>query len=117
MITQFANSLAPYLAKFALTVYLAIVSAYAPETVDSRWQGQARWTGQPPVVGQTAACPVAWRGEKVYIETIGVRWCHDTPKDDYIDGKFHFDIYLGSKQEALNHGIRELRVWRFGKEE
>lgn len=115
MYQEFISPFAPYLAKFAFTMYLAVVSAYAPETVDGRWQGQARWTGQPPVVGVTVACPVAWRGEKVYIEGIGVRWCEDTGRDDYIDGQPHIDVFMNSRQEALNHGIQQLRVWRLGR--
>lgn len=98
-------------------MHLVVTTAYCPQSTDARWNHTARWTGQPPIVGVTVACPVAWRGEKVYIENYGVRWCEDTPRDDYINGKLHFDIYLGSRQEALNHGIRELRVWRLGKEE
>lgn len=112
LITQFATGLVPYLAKLTLTVYIAVVTAYAPETVDLRWGGVARWTGQPPVVGISAACPEEWAMERIYIESIGWRVCHDTGRYGYIDGRAHVDAFMGGRQEALNHGIRELKVWR-----
>lgn len=112
LITQFATGLAPYLAKFTLTVYIAVTTAYAPETVDPRWGGIARWSGQPPVVGQTVACPVEWARERIYVQGYGVRWCEDTPARGWYGDSPHIDLFLGSRQEALNHGIQELKVWR-----
>lgn len=112
MYQQLLSPMARYLAEFAFTVHLAVITAYAPETVDPRWQGVARWTGAPPVVGYTVACPVEWARARVYIQGYGVRWCEDTPRDGWYGDKPHLDLFLGSRQEALQHGIRELKVWR-----
>ena len=96
-------------------VYSATVSAYAPETVDSRWGGVARWTGETPVVGLTVACPESWRMEWVYIESIGMRQCQDTPATGWYGETPHIDAFMSSRQEALNHGIQQLTVWKARK--
>jgi 3D (Asp-Asp-Asp) domain-containing protein len=96
-----------YFSSFDVTV-----TAYSPANVDPRWQGQARWTGQPPVVGVSAACPESWRMEWIYVQNYGWRRCEDTPRTGWYDDKPHIDLYLASHQEALNHGIQQLTVWK-----
>jgi 3D (Asp-Asp-Asp) domain-containing protein len=107
------------LAEIMLTILIyfaphtATATAYSPANVDPRWGGVARWTGEPPVVGVSAACPKEWAMEWVYIEGYGKRQCHDTPRTGwYDDGSPHVDVYLGSQQEALRHGIQQLTVWK-----
>lgn len=111
MMRYLIEALLPYI----FTGHIAFVSAYCAESSDARWGRVSRWTGTEPIVGTSAACPVAWRGEKVYIENYGVRWCEDTPRDDYINEKPHLDVYMNSREEALNHGIQTLHVWRIGR--
>jgi 3D (Asp-Asp-Asp) domain-containing protein len=91
----------------------ATVTAYSPANVDPRWGGIARWTSQPPVVGVSAACPESWRMEWVHTQNYGWRRCDDTPRTGwYNDGTPHVDLYLGSQQEALRHGVQRLAVWK-----
>lgn len=92
--------------------YDATVTAYSPATVDARWGGVARWTGEPPVVGHTAACPVAWKEQWIYVQNYGWRRCDDTSATEWYGDSVHVDLYLESHQEALNHGIQTLRVWK-----
>lgn len=99
----------------------ATVTAYSPQTTDARWNHVARWTGEPPIVGVSAACPESWRMKWIHVENYGLRQCQDTPKhgwyvDEWGNTAPHIDLFLGSQQEALYHGIQRLTVWK-GKQE
>jgi hypothetical protein len=50
--------------------------------------------------------------EWVYIQGYGWRQCQDTPRDGWYGETPHLDVYLGSREEALNHGVQQLTVWK-----
>jgi hypothetical protein len=92
--------------------YDATITAYSPATVDSRWGGIARWTGEPPIVGITAACPEEWREQWIYVQNYGWRRCEDTPRDGWYGDSPHIDLHLATHEAAINHGIQRLTVWK-----
>lgn len=81
-----------------------VLTAYSPETA----YGLTRWTERKPEVGVTAACPVAWKMRRVYIRGFGWRVCEDTPARDTLFGLSHVDIFMPSRERALEVGIRAL---------
>jgi hypothetical protein len=103
--------LALVLTTYGGTTHQGALTSYAPATVDSRWNGVARWTGEPPVVGVTAACPEEWRGDLVIIPPYGIRYCGDTPGNGWrkIAGKWepHIDIFSPDVETARIIGNQE----------
>lgn len=99
----------------------AVTTAYSTESSG----GVARWTGELPALGVTVACPVAWRGEWLVIDGVGLRRCEDTGRWDWWDsgeicgclgehdGAPHVDIFM-THEAAVRWGIQARRVWRIG---
>lgn len=68
--------------------------------------GDPTASGRMPVVGVTVACPRSLPfGTRVWIEGMGERRC-----DDRIGHGADFDIFVGSKAEAIRWGRRSLKV-------
>lgn len=96
-----------------LSMFTATITAYCPQSTDARWNHAARWTGQPPVVGISAACPESWKMQWIHVQGYGLRRCDDTPRHGWYDESTpHVDIYMATREEALNHGVRQLTVWK-----
>lgn len=96
-----------------LIIYLvfqtAIVTGYSNDFAN----GPTRWAPyNNPKAGVTVACPESWKNEVLYIETVGIRKCEDTPREGYIEGKPHIDIYFDKSNKWVweNWGVKRLQV-------
>lgn len=64
----------------------------------------------PDLHGVVAACPYEWLGDLVTVEGYGTVRCTDTPRNGWVGGKPHIDLFM-SYPAALNWGIREIAVY------
>jgi hypothetical protein len=102
--------------------YDVTLTSYSPESVDPRWGGVARWTGEDPVPYRTAACPEEWAFDVVMVEGYGVFICEDTPANgwyEYQDEQgntylaAHIDIFVHDYTTARIIGVqRAFKIWR-----
>lgn len=69
--------------------------------------------------GLVAACPLDRLGQRVRVAGVGVVKCVDTPRNGWVDGMVHIDVFMGYG-EAVGWGIREVEIeWivpRWGQE-
>ena len=71
---------------------------------------QTRWGYDPLQPG--AACPTTWAHTAIYVPKRGVMTCDDSGAYDALYGLPHLDIRVGSYDEAIAFGIREMVVYR-----
>lgn len=68
--------------------------------------------------GIVAACPLERLGQRVWVAGVGVVKCVDTPRNGWVNGMAHIDLFL-PYGEAVRWGIREVEIeWmpRWGQE-
>lgn len=67
-----------------------------------------RWGYDPLQPG--AACPPDWAHRAISVPTRGILTCDDTPLHSTLYGLPHVDIRVGSHEEAVQWGIREIEI-------
>lgn len=121
--------MAQVLMRLAVTTTVALTGYSSVEAPGvARW-GVDPWPGDRPIVGITAACPVAWKGHLVCLDGAQVpgyeglicRLCQDTGAYDYLPYKQpvgdmttlpHIDLFVGSDpQPATLIGVRPVDAW------
>jgi hypothetical protein len=73
--------------------------------------GTTRWGADPLTDGM--ACPVLWARVGLFVPGRGVLTCDDSGRYDSLYGLPHLDIRVGSYDEAIVFGIREVVVYRW----
>ena len=110
------------MAGVVLTPVIVTATAYTCENhPDNRMYpcNTTRWGYDPLQPG--AACPTTWAHTAIYVPKRGVMTCDDSGAYDTLYGLPHVDIRMGSHEEAVQWGIREIVVYhvvlpRWGQE-
>lgn len=59
--------------------------------------------------GLVAACPLERLGQRVRVAGIGVVECRDTPRNGWVNGMAHIDLFMGYG-EAMEWGIKTVEI-------
>jgi len=59
--------------------------------------------------GLVAACPLERLGQRVRVAGIGVVECRDTPRNGWVNGMEHIDLFMGY-EDALRWSIQTVEI-------